>query len=112
MLVLAALGVLKEGWLSPGAPDISLLAEAVLATDHPEVYVTAAKVASRGPGLIARLESFGPYGGQVRLHCGLRPIRRATLCDARERDLGELEVVGGNVAVPLGGALTSVRITF
>jgi hypothetical protein len=73
------------------------------------VLVGAVKPASRGPGVVVRLEKFARHASQVGLHAA-RPITAAWLCDARERDLRPLPVVAGCVEVPLALALTSVRL--
>jgi hypothetical protein len=48
----------------------------------------------------------------VRLSCASRPIRTATLCDARERAISSLEVRDGVAIVPLRYALGSVLVSF
>lgn len=92
--------------------ELQPMAEAVVRVDRREVLVSAVKTASRGAGLVVRLQSHAPRPLTVRLHCTVRPLVAARLCDARERDLGELELVGGNAIVPVDSALTSVRLLF
>ena len=104
--------VLSEQWVEPGAPDYEALADRLLAMDNGHVLVTSVKPATRGSGLIARLESPAPAGTQVRAHSPLGTIRSATLCDALERDLEPLKVTEGKAQVPLQGALTSIRLQF
>lgn len=99
-----------------GAPDgpayrsqlACLLAQSV-SVDHPAVSVTALKPASRGEGVIVRLDAPGLGGTRIRVRLA-QPAVAAWLCDARERDLHPLEVQEGGVAVDLKGAITSVRI--
>ncbi len=88
------------------------LADAALISDCPEVMVTALKQASRGTGLIARLESFALGCPEVRLHCPARPIVAARRCDARERDLEPLAIEAGQVVIPVSQHLSSVRLLF
>ena len=48
--------------------------------------------------------------GRVALSLPGREIAGAWRCDARERDLGPLEVRDGRVELALDGAITSVRL--
>ncbi|MBI5489767.1 MAG: hypothetical protein HY905_20705 [Deltaproteobacteria bacterium] len=104
--------VLHRAWLFPGQPDLDSLADGQLSTGHGEVLVTAIKRAQRGSGLIVRLHSYAAGAAVARLSNGSRPVRRAVLCDARERDLAELSIDGGTVVVPVDGAIASVRLEF
>ncbi len=104
--------VLDEQRERPGAPDHAALADDLLRADREDVQVAAAKPADRGRGLIVRLAGQAPAGASANLTCQLGGIRRATLCDARERDLQSLEVAGGSAHVPLQGAITTVRLQF
>ena len=72
--------------------------------------VTALKPAFRGDAIVARLTSFAPGAIEVRLSCPSRPIRRASLCDARERELRGLELRGSAAIVPMPHALASVLV--
>ncbi len=101
-----------EDWPTPNSTGIARVTDALVATDHPEVMVNAVKRASRGSGMIVRLRYHGDGATQTRIHCPMGSISSAILCDARERDQQPLRVVGGNVLVPLEGALTSVRLCF
>jgi hypothetical protein len=107
-----ARAVLCRAWRRPGAPDPAARMSSVFCTDQPEVEVSAFKEADRGPGIIVRLESHAEGETRVRLSCGVRPIRAALLCDARERDQRELTVDGGEVEVPVARATTSVRVLY
>ncbi len=100
---------LRAALFEASAPDLDALANGMLRTDTDDVLVTALKPASRGEGVIARLRTNGPPT-VVRLSSEVRTIRRAMLCDARERDRMELEVTGGIVTVPVERANTSVRL--
>jgi len=101
--------VLRDAWIAPGAPDLEALADTLVTSDRPDVLVGAVKPASRGAGVVVRLERFARHAAHAALHAA-RPIRAAWLCDARERDLGPLPVKDGRVTVPLALALTSVRL--
>jgi hypothetical protein len=104
--------VLSDAWLEPDAEELSRHADAFVALDRHDVLLAALKPADHGGGLVARLFSYAPQGSRVKLSCGVRPIKAATLCDARERDLSPLELEGGAAMVTLDGALTSVRLLF
>jgi hypothetical protein len=104
--------VLGDGWLAPSAPDLEGFVDSLVTTDRHDVLVSAVKTANRGPGVIVRLSTFGggPGVGIARLRCASRRITAARLCDARERDLRDLPLEDGGVAVPIAGALVSVRL--
>lgn len=78
--------------------------------DQPAVGVAAVKTASRGAGFIVRLHRHDNAIDAVGLRGLLREIVKATLCDARERDLSPLRVTQGRVHVPLSRAISSVRV--
>ena len=101
--------VIGPSWLQPGRPDAAALADQVVTVDRPDVLVTAVKPASRGEGVIVRLECFAHHGCEVHLRSA-RPFIAARLCDARERDQTSLTVKDGSVLVPLTGSITSVRL--
>ena len=78
--------------------------------DRDDVQVTALKPAFQGDAVVVRLASFAPAAVEVRLSCPSRPIRKATLCDARECELCDLEVRSDSVMVPMPYALASVMV--
>jgi alpha-mannosidase len=94
----------------PNDPDLDDLANSVMLVDRDDVQVTALKPAFRGDAVVVRLASFAPAAVEVRLSCPSRPIRQAKLCDARERELGDLEVRNDGVMVPMPYALASVLV--
>ena len=76
------------------------------------VFVAAVKPAWRGPGVIVRLEAPAARPGHpisVRLRPGF-PVRCASLCDARERDLAPLPLDGPELTIIVEKAITSVRL--
>jgi hypothetical protein len=101
---------LRAALFGPNELDLDDLANSVMLVDRDDVQVTALKPAFRGDAVVARLASFAPGAVEVRLSCPSRPIRRATLCDARERELRGLEVRGETVVVPMPHALASVLV--
>jgi len=108
-LPLVARQVLRDSFIAPGVADLEALADTLVRSDRPDVLVGAVKPASRGPGVVVRLEKFSRHAARAGLRAA-RPILAAWLCDARERDLQPLPVVEGRVEVPLTHALTSVRL--
>jgi len=103
---------LRAALFGPNEPDLDDLANSVVAVDRDDVQVTALKPAFRGDAVVARLTSFAHGAVEVRLSCLSRPIRKATLCDARERELRGLEVRNDCVIVPMPYALASVLLGF
>jgi hypothetical protein len=84
-------------------------APALFTVDREDVTVTAVKPAWRGEGVIVRLVAPRPPG-TVTLSCRSLPVRKVMLCDARERDLGELTVNGDRVIFEMTGTIASVRV--
>lgn len=104
---------LRAALFPVGARDLDAIANAAFTTDHPDVLVTAIKPASRGEGVIARLRSYAGARLEIVLRAARGPIRRASLCDARERDLEELTIDHrGGARVPVERSITSVRLEF
>jgi hypothetical protein len=101
---------LRAALFGPNDPDLDDLANSVMLVDRDDVQVTALKPAFRGDAVVVRLASFAPAAVEVRLSCPCRPIRRAKLCDARERELRDLEVRNDGVMVPMPYALASVLV--
>jgi hypothetical protein len=104
--------VLRELPRAPDGLEMELLAKGTLVVDHPEIMVIAMKIASRGEGVIARLQSFAAGPAEVHLHSPVRLIRSAWVCDARERDIAALPVQDGKVRASLERSLTSIRLLF
>jgi alpha-mannosidase len=96
----------------PHEPDLDELANSVVVVDRDDVQITALKPAFRGEGVVVRLARFAEKAVDATVSCPSRPIRTATLCDARERGLRALDVRGGSVVVPMPYALASVRVSF
>ncbi|HJX66613.1 MAG TPA: glycosyl hydrolase-related protein [Polyangia bacterium] len=101
---------LRAALFGPSDPDLDDLANSVMLVDRDDLQVTALKPAFQGDAVVVRLASFTPAAVEVRLSCPSRPIRKATLCDARERELRNLEVRGDGVMAPMPYALASVMV--
>ena len=100
-------------WEPPAALPASTLAGAaagVVTADRPDVLITAVKAASRGEGLIVRLETHTTPGPPVVLALPRRKVEAAALCDARERDLATLKLRRGRVHLTMPGNIATVRL--
>jgi alpha-mannosidase len=86
------------------------LAGSIVTVDNPDIQVTAVKRASRGEGIIVRLNSLTLPGTPVRVTARCIDVARAYLCDARERDLHPLEVWENSVLVAIPGTITTIRM--
>ncbi|NPV60008.1 MAG: hypothetical protein HPY75_10130 [Actinobacteria bacterium] len=75
-----------------------------------EVEILAVKRPLRGEGYIVRLYSPSPGPREVSLFREDTGIEKAFLCDAMERDAGELTVDGGRVKLTMGSTLATVRV--
>ncbi len=78
--------------------------------DDDEVSIIAVKPAERGGGIIVRLNGLVTSEKGVTLTVKDRSVRKAVLCDARERDLHDLEVRDGKALVPVARNTVSVRV--
>ncbi len=105
-----AAGLAGSPWDTSGRAALRELARSLATVDRADVAVTALKPASRGEGLIARLYTPSAAGQPVALALPGRTVRAAFLCDARERDLEPLEVVGGSVRLTMPGNIATVRL--
>ena len=74
------------------------------------VRIIALKRAHRGEGLILRLRAYQIPQSPVTIHLPQHPIKAASLCDARERDLQSLEVKKGMITLSLTNTLTTLRL--
>jgi alpha-mannosidase len=97
-------------WDTTGRAELRSLAASALTTDRPEVVVTAVKPASRGDGLIVRLSTLSYFGLPVAVTIRDRHLKAAFLCDARERNLGPLEVQGQTARLTMPGSIATVRL--
>jgi hypothetical protein len=88
------------------------LASSHFILDREDVTVMAAKAASRGEGWILRLYSPSAGDKSLQLRCLRREIVEAYLCDARERDLSQLEVDEGQVHLRMPGTIATLRLLF
>ena len=105
-----ARGLIDAPWASEeehlGAEVVKRLVE----IDSPEVFAAAIKPAWRGEGWILRLEAPRAPLPAVRLTWKGPQARQAWLCDARERDLRELDLAGQSLVVPVERTSVTVRL--
>jgi hypothetical protein len=97
-------------WQRDGHEDLRGRAAALVTTNRADVFVTAVKPASRGNGLVVRLQSFALPDAPVTLTLEGYELQAASLCDARERDLTPVAVHGGTVELTMPGTLATVRL--
>lgn len=109
-LHLIAPQALTPPWRDPDAARIEALAGRAVVVDHPDVEVVAVKPAANGSGYVVRLFSWAGGPVTARLDAGPGRIKEASLCDARERDLGPVDVEEGRAVVRVSGNITSVRL--
>ena len=93
-----------------GRVGLRELATSIVTTDRPDVVVSAVKPASRGEGLIVRLLTLTTPGPPVAVTTRGHTVRAAFLCDARERDLEQLEVRARAVRLTMPGTIATVRL--
>jgi len=70
----------------------------------------AIKPASRGEGIIVSLYAPALPESDVLVTAHHFPVVKAFLCDARERDLGSLEVQDGTVQLAIPGTIATIRL--
>jgi len=86
------------------------LTASIITTDNPNVWVAAIKTASRGEGIIVRLNAASAPELDVTITAKHFAISKAFLCDARERNLGSLEVWDGTVRIAMSGTAATIRL--
>jgi hypothetical protein len=107
---LVARDVANGPWSDPRDAILRRLADSVVTTDSPDVWVTAVKAASRGEGVIVRLYAPVVPESPVTITAPHLQVTDAWLCDARERDIEPLEVRDGIVRVTMTGTIATVRL--
>ena len=108
-LHLLARDVENNPWQFPGDRALLDLAEPVVVVSPTDVRVTAVKLASRGEGVIVRLNAPAPLESTVVISPGFK-VSEAFLCDARERDVCPLEVANNTVQLEMHGSISTVRL--
>ena len=93
-----------------GETALQALAGSLVVTDSEDVWVTAVKPASRGAGIIVRLVSPCVPDAPLWVRAPYFNVTSAVLCDARERDLAELEVQHGAVRLGMTGTIATIRL--
>jgi len=101
---------LSSPWSSPRESALRHLAASIITTDDPNVWVTAIKPASRGEGIIVRLNAFVVPQSPVRISAHHLKVAKATLCDARERDIRPLDVEDSAVWITMPGTIATIRL--
>lgn len=99
----------RPPWQRLQGKEPELPGDSLVSTDRPDVVITAVKPASRGDGLIVRLQTFTTPTPAVVLTLPGRAVVAAYLCDARERDIEPLEVRNGTIRLTMPGTIATVR---
>jgi len=97
-------------WSSSIDTCMSKLADSIVTTNTPDVWVAAVKPASRGKGIIVRLNAYSLSRSRVQVVAHHFTVKKAFLCDVRERDIKSLEVINGNVQFEMLGTVTTIRL--
>jgi alpha-mannosidase len=97
-------------WVDSRAGQLARLTRAQIALDRDDVFMLADKPAERGDGRIVRLYTLVAVGQPIGLRLKSQRIRRAALCDARERDLQALPIDDGQLKFQMPGTLASLRL--
>jgi len=109
-LHLWARNMLNSPWNDPRQAALRNLADSIVTTDTPDIWVTAIKPASQGEGIIVRLYTFEVTRTPMIVRAPYFKIEKAFLCDARERDLMPLDVMDGAVRVTMPGTVATIRL--
>ncbi|MEA3335677.1 MAG: hypothetical protein U9R25_07170 [Chloroflexota bacterium] len=109
---LMARSIANNPWSDSRVTGLRSLADSIVTTDSPHVWVTAVKQASRGEGIIVRLYThvLSESPVPVMVTTPHFTIAEAFLCDARERDLEPLEIQNGAVRVTMPGTVATIRL--
>ena len=109
-LHLLARNIANSPWSIRRDTALRGLADSIVTTDSSDVWVTAIKPASRGEGVIVRLNAPALSESKVVVTAHQFKMIGAFLCDARERDLKPLEVQDGTVRVTIPGTVATIRL--
>jgi alpha-mannosidase len=107
---LLARNIESSPWSNPRDRALRGFADFIVTTDSRDVWVTAIKPASRGEGVILRLNAHVLPKSPVLVAAHQFRVTGAFLCDARERDLSPLEVQDGKVRVTMTGTVATIRL--
>jgi hypothetical protein len=105
-----AYALLQNGWAGSLYHADGERAARMLSLDRPDVWVLANKPASRGSGRIIRLYTHTAQGQDVTLSVEPNGLEAVFLCDARERDIQQLEPRNGSVRLTMPGSIASLRL--
>jgi hypothetical protein len=97
-------------WRPLGFSVLRQIAESIITTDNPNVWTAAVKAASRGEGIIVRLNALTVPESTILVRAQHFKVTKAFLCDARERDRSPLEVKDGAIRVMMQGTVITIRL--
>jgi hypothetical protein len=107
---LMARDVANYSWCNPRDSVLYDIADSIVTTNSPDIWVTTVKPAARGEGIIVRLYTLALTESQVVLKTSHFKVIKAFLCDARERDLELLDVQDGVVHLMMPGVFATIRL--
>ncbi len=102
--------LVQDGWAGPLSEVLDHHEERILSIDRNDVWVLANKPASRGSGRIVRLYTHTAHGQEVTLSVEPHGLAAAYLCDARERDIRQLDLEDGSAKLTMPGSIASLRL--
>lgn len=102
--------IVKNPWSYSKERYLRNIADSIVTTGTPDVWVAAIKTASFGKGIIVRLNALTLPKSIVSLKITQFNIKKAFLCDARERDIEPLEIINGTVQFKMLGTVSTIRI--
>lgn len=107
---LIARDIVNNPWRKPREKALHALAESIVKTNSPDIWVTAVKPASRGEGIIVRLYAYTVPESPVMVTVPHFNVATAFLCDARERDLEQLVIQEKTLQVTMTSTIATIRL--
>jgi len=107
---LLARDISNSPWSTSREIALHNIANTIITTDNPDVWVAVIKPASRGKGIIVRLNALAVPASTVLISAQHFRVTKAFLCDARERDLSPLEMQDSTFRVMMSGTVTTIRL--
>lgn len=97
-------------WTDARQVMLHKLTDSIVATDSPAVKVVAIKPASRGKGIIVRLQAIPVPKTPICLTISYMEVTKAFFCDARERDIKPLKLENNKIYLTIPGSIATIRL--
>ncbi len=97
-------------WVNKKDIYLNDLANSIFTTNSPKAYITAVKPASRGKGIIIRINTLELMDKPIKIIINHYKMSKAFLCDVRERDLSQLDIKNGIVVLKMPGTIATIRL--